>query len=159
MIKKDHIKQVIIVFFSSILLACAATEKGSLEGHFQAESRGTDCISQASVRDYTVLDDANLIVTEGANRRYHVVLTRRAYGLRSSWQIGFRSSTGRVCGGFDDLIVKEGFGPESIRIASIRRLTPEDEDELLVRFGKKEPDTVQTPTPEDVESAEVEELD
>ena len=156
---KNYIKQSLIIFFSSALLACAATEEGPLEDDFQAESRGTDCISQASVRDYTVLDDANMIVTEGASRRYHVVLTRRAFGLRSTWQIAFRSTTGRVCAGFGEVIYNEGFGPESIRIASIRRLTPEAEEDLLVRFGKKEPDTVQTPATEDVESAEVEELD
>ncbi len=80
-------------------------------------------------------------------------------GLRSSWKIAFRSTSGRVCGRFDDILVDDGFGPESIRIAAIRQLTPEEYDELLVRFGKKEPAVEPAPAPDDVESAEVEELD
>ena len=48
---------------------------------------------------------------------------------------------------------------EAIRIASIRALTPEEHEELLVRFGKMEPDIEQTPVEESVDTAEVEELD
>ncbi len=48
---------------------------------------------------------------------------------------------------------------ESIRIASIRELSPEDHDDLLIQFGKKEPEIEQTPEPQEVEGAEVEELD
>jgi hypothetical protein len=99
------------------------------------------------------------VVTAQANRKYHVVLSRRAVGLRSSWKIGFRSTTGRICGSFDDILVDDGFGPERIRIAAIRQLTPEEYEELLVRFGKKEPTTEQAPATRDIESAEVEELD
>ena len=156
---KNVLKQLLIVAFSGVLVACAATETGPGEDDPGAVSRGSDCISQSSVRDYRVLDEANLIVTAGARQKYHVVLARRAFGLRSTWQIGFRSMTGRICGSFDDLIVDGGFGPEPYRIHSIRRLTPEEEDELLVRFGKKEPSVKQAPATEDPESAEVEELD
>ena len=153
------IKQLVIVLFSSGMLACASTP-----GEPGTESEGatggrSDCISQSSIRDYRVLDDANLIVSASARRNYHVVLSRRAFGLRSSWQLGFRSPTGQICAGFGDLIVDDGFGPERIRITSIRRLTPEDEDDLLVRFGKKEPEQTTAPEPVEVEGAEVEELD
>jgi hypothetical protein len=51
------------------------------------------------------------------------------------------------------------FDGESIRITSIRELTPEEEEDLLIRFGKKEPEIKQTPAPHEVEGAEVEELD
>ncbi|MDH3547274.1 MAG: DUF6491 family protein [Gammaproteobacteria bacterium] len=157
--KKTLLKHSIIVFISSILLSCAATEESAERDAYVAESSGTDCISQMSVRDYRVLDEANLIVSESVRRKYHVVLSRRAYGLRSTWQIGFRSPTGRICAGFSDLIVDDGFGPGRIRIASIRQLTPEDEEDLLIRFGKIEPETEQTPATQEVEGAEVEELD
>ena len=112
-----------------------------------------------TVRDYRVLDESNLIVSASARRKYHLVLSRRAIGLRSTWQVGFQSRTGQICSGFSDLVVDDGFGPDRIRIASIRRLTPEDEEDLLIRFGKIEPHTEQTPATEEVESAEVEELD
>lgn len=80
-------------------------------------------------------------------------------GLRASWKIAFRSTGGRVCGRFDDIIVDDGLGPESIRIAAIMQLTPEEYDALLVRFGEKEPAIEPAPATDDVESAEVEELD
>jgi len=55
--------------------------------------------------------------------------------------------------------VDDGVGAEAINIRSVRQLTPEEYDDLLVRFGKKEPDVNQTTAPEPVEGAEVEELD
>ena len=122
-------------------------------------SGGSDCISTRTIRDYQVLDDANLVVTGNGNRKYHVTLSRRAVGLRTSWKIGFRSASGQVCGGFDDILVDDGFGPERIRIAAVRQLTPEDYDELMVRFGKRKPAIEPAPAHKEVESAEVEELD
>jgi hypothetical protein len=130
-----------------------------MQGQSDAVSGRPDCISTRTIRDYRVLDDANLVVTANANRKYHISLSRRAVGLRASWKIGFRATSGRICGGFDDIIVDDGFGPERIRIADIRELTPEEYDELLVRFGKKEPTTKPAPATKPVESAEVEELD
>jgi hypothetical protein len=88
-----------------------------------------------------------------------MVLSRRAFGLRSSWRIGFNSPTGRICGGFADIVVNDGNRPESIRIDSIRRITPEEEEDLLIRFGKKEPEIEQPRQSEEVSGAEVEELD
>lgn len=152
-------KQLFILISSSILVACAGSAEPSLGDAPQAAAAGSDCISTRTIRDYRVLDDANLLVTAQANRKYHVTLSRRAPGLRSSWKIGFRSVSGRVCGGFDDILVDDGFGPERIRIASVTQLTPEEYEALLVRFGKKEPANEPAPATDDVETAEVEELD
>jgi hypothetical protein len=105
------------------------------------------------------LDDANLIVSGSGDRKYHLMLSRRALGLNSSWRLGFHSSTGRICAGFGEIIVDEGMGSERIRIASIRQLTMDEFDALLIRFGKKEPQIETAPVPKEVEGAEVEELD
>jgi len=48
---------------------------------------------------------------------------------------------------------------ESIRILSIRELSQEDHESLLIQFGKKKPEIETTPGPREVEGAEVEELD
>ena len=152
-------KHIIIALFSSYLLGCAATSEEAEGDYYRSESRRSDCISSGTIRDYQVLDDANLVVTAGAKRQYHVTLSRRAIGLRSSAQIGFRSTTGQICAGFGELIVADAAGRERIRINSIRQLRPEEYEALLVRFGKKEPEIEQTPVPEEVDSAEVEELD
>ena len=153
------IKQLVILISLSSLGACASTEQGELEEPQAAESRGSDCISQGSIRDYTILDNANLIVTQGSSRKFHVELSRQAYGLRSSSAIGFQSQTGRICERFSEILIDDGFSMEKIRISSIRRLSPESEEELLIRFGKIEPEFEQTRQPEKVEGAEVEELD
>jgi hypothetical protein len=153
------IKQIITLVISGVLCACGGTPETSTGDPQEASGGRSDCISTRTIRDYRVLDDANLVVTAQANQKYHVVLSRRAVGLRSSWKIGFRSTMGRICGSFDDILVDDGFGPERIRIAAIRQLTPEEYEELLVRFGKKEPTTEQAPATRDIESAEVEELD
>jgi len=159
LIYKPFLKQLVIIFYSSGLVACASTSEPPGDGSYAAEPAGSDCISQASVRDYKVLDDTNLIVTAGASRKYHVLLSRRATNLRSSRAIAFDSATGRICSNFSDLIVDSGFRSDRIRITSVRRLTPEDEDDLLIRFGKKEPEYVEPRQTQPVDGAEVEELD
>ncbi len=157
--RKDYLKQYFIIVLSCYLSSCAATNEDAMEPEDGWETRGGDCISQMSIRDYQVLDESNLIVTGTARRKYHIVLSRRAFGLRSTWRIAFQSSSGQVCSAFSDLIVDDGIGVEKIRIRSVRQLTPEEHDDLLVRFGKKEPDVEQTPEPVPIEGAEVEELD
>jgi hypothetical protein len=120
---------------------------------------GSDCISQMTIRDYAVLDDRNLIVRAGPNRRYHVELSWPAFGLATTWQIGFDSRTGRICPGFSSLLVNDGMSVEKVGIRSIRQLDDQLHDELLIRFGKKQPVPTETPKPTEVEGAEVEELD
>lgn len=153
------LKHILIMVSLSSLVACASGGEGLETDPDSDVVRGTDCISQNSIRDYTVLDDANLIVSEGVKRKYHVVLFRRAHGLRSTWRIAFSSHSSRICSRFGEVIVDDGFVPQKIRISSIRQLSPEDEEELLIRFGKKEPEHEQPRQPEEVEGAEVEELD
>jgi len=154
------IKQSVLVIISGSLLACATPGEPPAGGALAEQAVTRDCISQSSIRDYQVLNESNLIVTEGVRRKYHIELAHRAFGIRSTWQIGFRSMAGRICANSADLIYNDGLsGAESVRVRSIRQLSPEDLDDLLVRFGKKEPDVIQTPAQEEIEGAEVEELD
>ncbi|MGI9222240.1 MAG: DUF6491 family protein [Woeseiaceae bacterium] len=152
-------KQLIIVLSLSILVSCASSDQAESVASESSNSGRSDCISKGSIRDYRVLDEANLIVSERGTRKYHVALTRRAYGLRSSRGIGFDSTGGMVCGRFDELVYEGSLGAEGVLIASIRRLSPEQEEELLIRFGKLEPVDEQPRSPEKVEGAKVEELD
>ena len=152
-------KQLVIIVCSSVLLSCASPQKGPDSVDSEATARRSDCIFQSSIRGYTVLDESNLIVSAAGRRTYHVVLRRRAYGLSSSWGIRFESPTGRICSSFSEVIFDGHLANESIRIASIRELTPEDHEYLMIQFGKKEPEFEQTPAPREVKGAEVEELD
>lgn len=152
---KRFIKQILISATLSALVACAGT---GVDTDNRPAAR-SDCISQSSIRGYTVLDDSNLIISASARRQYHVLLQRRAYGLRSNRGIAFESPTSRICSSFSEVIFIGHHGGEPIRIAAIRALSPEEEEDLLIRYGKKEPEFERTPVPREVEGAEVEELD
>ena len=150
-----YLKQIFVIFISSVLLGCAT----SPEGDGDTDRRASDCIHGPSIRGYTVLDEQNLIVEASASRVYHVVLQRRAYGLDRAWQIGFDSPTGRVCEKFGSIVFEGDMRTESMRIDSIRLLSKEQEEDLLITYGKKEPEIDMTPPPQEVEGADVEELD
>lgn len=156
---KMLLKQVLILFSSSILLACASGSDVDDTGSDGDEGRRADCIFGPSIRGYQVLDDSNLIVEGSGRRNYHVVLYRQAFGLSSSWALEFESPTGRICGGFSEVTYDGTLQRESIRIRSIRELTDEDREDLLIQFGKKKPEIEQTPAQREVGGAEVEELD
>ena len=153
--KKHYLKQLLIAGVSSTLVACAAAPDGDEP---RSRVRG-DCIHEPSIRGYTVLDESNLVIEASGRRSYLVTLQRRAHGLRSTWQIGLRDRTSRVCAGFSEIVIDDGMVTDSIRIADIRELTPEDLEDLLIRYGRKEPEFERTPEPQEVRGADVEELD
>lgn len=152
-------KQLLAVISSCFLVACASSPDGTESMDREVSSNGSDCIFEGTIRDYKVMDESNLVVTASAKRKYHIELFRPAFGLRSSWHIGFTSPTSRICPGFSEVVVDDNFGLEAIRISSIRALSPEEYDDLLIRYGKKKPEIVEAPANEDVKGAEVEELD
>jgi hypothetical protein len=150
------IKQLVILVCLGVLSGCAGTS----EGNGEASSRRADCIHQPSIRGYRVLDEQNLIIDASARKKYHVTLQRRAYGLRNTWGIGFvESASGRICAGFGEIVFNDSGIANRYRIASIRRLTPEEEEGLLISFGLKEPEVERMPVPQEVEGADIEELD
>ncbi len=120
---------------------------------------GSDCILIRTIRDYRTLDDRNLLIYGPANRAYYVTLFRPSFELRSSFQMGFESRDDQLCPFGGDAIVVGSLRRESIAIQSISRVSEEQEEQLLVRYGKKDPAPgQQTPEPKDVKGAEVEEL-
>ncbi|MBT8100118.1 MAG: hypothetical protein KJO82_10225 [Gammaproteobacteria bacterium] len=153
------LKHIVTIAISCGLFACATTDSGETTAATEGLPRGSDCISQGTIRDYTVLDDSNLIVRASGRRAYHVQLSRPVWGIKSAWQLGFESRTGQICSSFSDVIVDDKFSGDRVRISSVRRLTPEDEEDLKIRFGKVKPKQEQPREPEPVEGAEVEELD
>ena len=153
------IKHIVILYILCGLLSCAGPNSAPDGGGSDVSSRRTDCIFRSSIRGYSVLVESNLIIDASGRRKYHVALRRRAYGLRSSWGIGFDSPSGQICASFSEVVFEGRMNGDSIRIASIRELSPEDHEDLLIQYGKKKPEIEQTPAPRDVKGAEVEELD
>ena len=150
------LKQSVVIVTSCFLLACV----GSPEERDSGPGRAGDCIHQSSIRGYRVLDEQNLIIEASGRKKYLVTLSRRAFGLRSSWSIGFVDSpTGRVCAGFSEMVFDDRGAGGPIRVAAVRQLTPAEEETLLIQFGLKEPEVKAMPVPQDVEGADIEELD
>ena len=151
-------KQIVVMFISSLLVACASSTDPMALDHQEAEPRGTDCILEGTIRDYRVLDDSNLVVSTTRKQKYHLRLGYSAMGLSSAWGLGFSSRGAQICPG-DDIVVKNGFDADAIRIYSIRAIDEAEYEHLLVRHGKKVPEKMTAPPEEDVAGAEVEELD
>ncbi len=106
-----------------------------------------------------MLDDSNLVIEASGRRSYHMTLSRRARGLSSSRGIAFDTTTSRVCARFSQIMFASQMDGDSIRIASIRELNKDELETLLIQYGKKKPEIEQTPVPNEVPGAEVEELD
>ena len=156
---KTLLKQLVVV----IILSAFAIAAGNAEEHRKSVDdlglRGSDCILIRTIRDYTPLDDSNLLIWGPAKRGYLVTLIRPGFGIRSSFRLGFSSRDDQLCPYGGDSIVFDGFDSEKISVRSISRVSAEQIDEILIRFGKKTPTEQQTPAPADAKGAEVEELD
>jgi len=153
------LKQWVMVLISCGLVACATSESDSTSGRFEGSESGSDCIFGGTIRDYRVLNESNLLVSATGTRKYHIELARPAFGLTTTWKIAFMPQGSRICPGFSEIVLDSNFGPESIRIRSIRRLVPEEYEDFLIRYEKKPPEVEQTREPEEMPGAEVEELD
>jgi len=155
---KTLIKQFIIAFsLTGLLSACASTETPSRPER-DIDYNGSDCISIRTIRDYTPLDNRNLLVEAAGRRNYLVTLVMSSFDLRSSFRLGFRSRDDWLCPYGGDRIVFEGLANDEISLRSITRLTAAQTEELLVQYGKKEPTEQETTPPPELKGAEVEEL-
>jgi len=156
---KNVLKPLVIVVIFGSFSPYSVAFADDLEAGFDLDYRGSDCISIRTIRDYTALDDRNLLIWASVKRPYFVRLSTPAWGLKGSFQIGTLSRDDRLCPYGGDALVFDSAGRDTARIASIRRISPEEADWLLIRFGKTDPAEDQTPAPEPIEGAEVEELD
>lgn len=156
---KNVLFHILIILISCGIAACAGSNSSLGDpGAGDARTR-SDCIFRPSIRGYTVLDESNLVIDGAGRRKYLVSLQRRAYGIDSAWQIGFDTMGSQICAGFSSVVFNGSMDNESIRIMSIRALEPEEHESILIDYGKKEPEVQQTPTPKEIEGADVEELD
>ena len=154
---KSVIKQLVIsTLLVFTLSACATTDTAS-ERESDIDYNGSDCISIRTIRDYTPLDNRNLLIEGAGKRNYLVTLAMSSFELRSAFQMATQSRDDWLCPYGGDRLIFDGDveGPVSIR--SISRLTAEQTEDLLIRYGKKEAPEQERPAP-DLEGAEVEEL-
>lgn len=155
---KSAFLQIVMILSSCIMAGCATTGEPESGESGDVDFRGSDCILISTIRDYTPLDDSNLLIYGPAKRAYFVTLVHSTFELRSSFRLQFSSRDGHLCPYGGDEIVVGSFGREAVGIRAISRVTEEQAEQLLIRYGRKEPAEQQAPAPEDVKGAEVEEL-
>ena len=119
---------------------------------------GSDCISIRLIRDYTPLSRDSLLIHASGKRSYFVRLLTPSIGLNSSFQLATKSRDDRLCPYGGDSIIFDRMPGGEARIRSISRLTPDQVEQLLIRYGKKEPGDTEDPAPTEIDGAEVEEL-
>ena len=121
-------RRLLLMSSLTLVIACAANNLSQEGIDYQATTRGSECVSQFKIQGFNVLDARNLIVFEDSHQSYHVLIDRRAVGLRSSSELKFRSQTGEICSGTGELIIIREIGSgELFNIISVRRLTPNEE--------------------------------
>jgi len=131
------------------IIGLAGCASGSADGRSTIrESRSSppsDCILGGNVRDFTALDNRNLILYGPGNRPYHVVLATAAIDLEREFSIGvYDGDAGlggvdRICPYGGDSIIIDGPITERILIRSIEQIDDIGVEALKVRFGKAEP--------------------
>lgn len=156
---KTLIKQWLTLSSLSVLLiSCAGVQEDSGLGK-DIDFSGSDCISIRTIRDYTPLDRSTLLMEGSGNRNYLVTLVSPSFELRSAFRLGFSSRDEWLCPyGGDRIVFEGGMAGDDVMIRGISRVTSEQADELLIRYGKKEPDEQKDQAPPEVKGAEVEEL-
>ena len=155
-----------ILLFQSLIVfslsGCATSDPAGARARSEPADlnfRGSDCILIRTIRDYSPLDDQHLLIHGPSKRAFFVTLFRPTFEMRGSFSIQFESRDGQLCPFGGDAVVFGGFANERVSIQAISRITPDQEEQLLIRYGKKDAPELETPVkPAPVKGAEVEEL-
>ena len=157
--KQFFIIQLVMAFTLSGCSTISEDADGTSSVSKDADFQGTDCILIRTIRDYSPLDKSHLLITGSGKRTYFVTLFWPAYELRHSTSLKFKSRDGQLCPYGGDAIIFGTFSAESVSIRAISRVSAEEKQELLVRYGSIERAEQKPPEPASVKGAEVEELD
>ena len=121
---------------------CASTGGGEgSQGRLDTDGRvASDCILSRTIRDFTTLDERNLILDAPGSRAYHVVLATPSFSLESEYTIGLidRDGDGRICPYGRDRVLIDGPLREQVSIRSIEQITEDEVEALRVRFSLEE---------------------
>jgi len=130
----------LVMLGAAVFATGCASATGDRSVGAERRSLGNDCIFNFGIRDYTALDDRNVILYGPGRRAYHVVLTTPSINLRSEFTIGIldRDGDDRICPYGGDSILVDGPLRERIPIREIQALDEEGVDALLVEFGQVE---------------------
>jgi hypothetical protein len=157
--KKYLLIQLITVFIASALSLLSMADDGDSDEDQDIDFNGSDCISIRSIRDYTPLDGRTLLIWGGVSRPYFVRLSSSSYDLKMAYAMSVDSRDDRLCPYGGDGLSFGSFRQTTVRVRSITRISKEQAEELLVRYGVRKTDEPRIPEPKEVEGPEVQELD
>ena len=126
------------------LLACCVPILGCIHAPTDGGTAARDstnaprdeCIINRGIRDFTALDNQNLILYGPGRRAYHVTLATPSLDLDHEISIGIYDTDGRLCSFGGDAIIVDGILRERISIRRIVAMDDEALDALLVQYGK-----------------------
>ena len=152
------IQILVVISLSGCATKEAATARQSADEP-DLDFNGNDCILIRTIRDYTSLDKEHLLIYGTGNRAYFVRLFRPTFEMHGSIGMRVVSRDDRLCPFGGEGIVFGSFGDDKVPVRSIARVTADQEEYLLTRYGVKQPARQQAPAePENVKGADVEEL-
>lgn len=127
---------------SAAMSGCAVTP--SSDGTTASTTTNTSaCIPNRGIRDYTSLDDQNLILYGIGRQAYHVILATPSMNLETEFSVGVldgggAGADGRICPFGGDAILIDGPIAERVPIRSIERIDDDQVEALRVEFGLDE---------------------
>jgi hypothetical protein len=122
--------------------ACASTNSSTSESSVVYQNF-SDCFFSRTISDWRPLDSMNILVYAGGRQPYHVQLANPSQNLSFEDAIGFYDRDGRICPYGGDAVVVNGFVPDRIPIASIRRLSEGELEALFAEFGIRRPEIIE----------------
>lgn len=151
-------KQIVTTLSLTIVLSMGSAARAEEKAAKDLNLNGSDCISIRTIRDYTPLSKDSLLIHTLGKRSYYVRLLTPQFGYKSSFQLATKSRDDSLCPYGGDSLILDSFSGNEARIQAISRLTPDQVEQLLIRYGKIEPADTKDPAPPEVKGAEVEEL-
>ena len=157
----QRMKYLLIQLFTLLtlcsLVSTVRAEKGDSGPEKDLDFNGSDCISIRSIRDYTPLDSRTLLIW-GGSRPYYVRLATPTSEMEFAMGVEVHSRDYRLCPYGGDGLIFTRFNGRPVTVRSISRISKEQAEDILVRYGKSKSAEPQTPVPKELEGAEVEEL-
>ena len=154
---KTVILQLAMMLFLCSIVTLSKADNDEIETENDIDYNGSDCIWIRSIRDYTPLDRRTLLIW-GGSRPYYVRLATPAREMEFGMSVAVHSRDDRLCPYGGDGLIFSHFNGRPITVRSISRISKEQAEDILVRYGKSKSAEPQTPAPKELEGAEVEEL-
>ena len=134
-----HTKSMVLLLLASLAcLASCASVTESPDAKASGQEGSQRCLFARTIYSFEVLDDNNLIVwAPNRHSPYKVEIFGGCLNLKLANTIAFNTQ-GMLCGNAGERLIYEDMGRKKVCVVgSVSRLSVEEMNALLVRYGKK----------------------